>query len=55
MTVDPAVRAQWASVAERYGRGWARATGPDLDLLRLAPDGASFGVDAGLVVAEVER
>jgi SAM-dependent methyltransferase len=49
MTVDPAVRAQWASVAERYGRGWARAAGPDLGWLveALAPDPADRALDIG--------
>ena len=49
MTVDPAVRAQWASVAERYGRGWARAAGPDLGWLveALAPRPADRALDVG--------
>ena len=49
MTVDPAVRAQWASVAERYGHGWARATGPDLDWLvdSLAPGSTDRALDVG--------
>lgn len=49
MTVDPAVRAQWASVAERYGRDWARATGPDLGWLveALAPSSADRALDIG--------
>lgn len=49
MTVDPAVRAQWASVAERYGSGWARAAGPDLDWLveALAPAATDLALDLG--------
>ena len=49
MTVDPAVRAQWSSVAERYGHGWARATGPDLDWLveALAPAPTDRALDIG--------
>jgi SAM-dependent methyltransferase len=49
MTIDPAVRAQWASVADRYGRGWARAAGPDLAWLveALAPEPAHRALDVG--------
>lgn len=49
MTVDPAVRTQWASVAERYGRGWARAAGPDLDWLAeaLEPRRSDRALDLG--------
>jgi SAM-dependent methyltransferase len=49
MTVDPAVRAQWAAVAERYGRGWARASGPDFGWLveALAPPPTARALDVG--------
>ncbi len=46
---DTASRAQWASVAERYGPGWSRATGPDLGWLAeaVAARSADRAIDVG--------
>jgi len=49
VSVDPGVWAQWASVAERYGHGWARASDPDLGWLveALEPRPSDRALDLG--------
>ena len=45
------LRAQWAAVAEHYGRGWSHADGPDLawlvEALRPGPEDRAVDIGAG--------